>query len=86
MPYIKFDRRILFAGVDDLKPTTSGELNYLFTKLAINYLMSHPYDYETINAIKGAFTCASDEFTRRVIVPYEIKKCLDNGEIDGYKN
>ena len=74
MPYINFDRRILFAGVDDLKPTTSGELNYLFTQIALNYLMSHDYNYDTMNAIQGAFKCASDEFSRRVIIPKEQKK------------
>jgi hypothetical protein len=60
MPYIKQEDRKKFDDV--LKnlpvPANAGELNYLFTKIAINYFkFKEPpnQNYQTINDIAGAF-------------------------------
>jgi hypothetical protein len=83
MPYItKADRKKLTFR-DDKFPETSGELNYLITQLANQYLKYKGLSYTTLNEIMGVFTCASVEFYRRVVVPYEDKKKENNGDVFG---
>jgi hypothetical protein len=59
----------------------AGDLNYAFTKLAIDYFTRKGLSYQTINDIVGAFVCAKDEFQRRVVGPYEDSKVKDNGDV-----
>jgi len=60
---------------------TAGELNYVITMVAIRYIRDHGLSYQTINDVMGAFISASQEFYRRVAVPYEEKKRKKNGDI-----
>lgn len=89
MPYIKQTRRIelgtLRDGVFEI-PQTAGELNYLFTQMALAYISTWHTDYQKINDVLGALEGAKLEFYRRIVVPYEQKKIEENGDIDGYEN
>lgn len=85
MPYIKEEQREALerSGVSQL-PTyiaDAGTLNYLITRLVINYVKSHYLSYETINSVMGALEGAKAEFYRRVAAPYEDTKIATNGEV-----
>ena len=90
MPYIKQARREVFTGslsinklidsIDsiDLSP---GDLNFLFTTFINLYIRKQHLSYQTINDVMGALEGAKAEFYRRVAVPYEDKKILENGDL-----
>lgn len=85
MPYIKAEDRILLARRLDnsgrYAAWTPGELNYLFTTLAIKYMDYKGKSYQTINDIVGALEGAKLEFYRRVAAPYEDTKIKENGDV-----
>lgn len=78
MPYIKQSDRDLFDI--DVYPNKPGELNYIFTKIAIQY-WNERKNYDAINDIVGALEGAKLEFYRRVAVPYEESKIKENGDV-----
>lgn len=79
MPYISPSARL------DLKyrePITAGELNYAITMLCNNYLKHRgEKSYTTLNEVVGVLECAKQELYRRLAVPYEEKKCQQNGDV-----
>lgn len=79
MPYITEHRKNNL--LPHAKVETVGELNYMFTIMAIKYLEDRELSYENLNAIMGAFDSAAKEFYRRVVVPYEEKKMRENGDV-----
>ena len=92
MPYITPEIKSL---IDTGRiPQTSGELNYKITTLLLSYLkyqctsykfkgkkLQWNYKYQLLNDILGALEGAKLEFYRRVAVPYEKKKCKENGDV-----
>lgn len=79
MPYIYSSaRKALDCG--ERGPQTSGELNYAFTVLCIDYLRKYP-NYQGRNDIIGALECCKLEFVRRQVNPYEAAKCQENGDV-----
>lgn len=62
-------------------PVTAGELNYSITNLIVEYLGLIGPDYEAINSVIGVLECAKLELYRRVAVPYENRKCAENGDV-----
>jgi len=60
-----------------------GELNYAITRLLINYwnIYGEKLGYRAISDISSSCTEALAEFRRRVIVPYEKNKILENGDV-----
>jgi hypothetical protein len=78
MPYIDHNSKVALANRDAQTP---GELNYVFTLVALKYFKSRGKSYQTINDILGAFDGASKEFYRRVAVPYEDDKIAANGDV-----
>lgn len=58
-----------------------GDLNYLFTTLAIKYMEDHGLSYQTCNDIVGALDNAKDEFRRRIQHPYEELKIKENTDV-----
>jgi len=74
MPYIKQERRGIKV------PETVGEMNYLITRLILEYLGSSP-NYERYNAAVGVLECAKLELYRRKIAYYEDKKAEENGDL-----
>jgi hypothetical protein len=85
MPYLRpIDAGNFNLILDELSlapPTNPGELNYLFTKIALLYFNTQGGRYQQINDILGALQGASNEFYRRVAVPYENKKMIENGDV-----
>lgn len=79
MPYINNSDRIDLNG--GRTPQTVGELNYTLTQDVLAYLEDKGLSYRTINDIMGAFSSAQAEFYRRVAVPYENNKNIENGDV-----
>ena len=87
MPYIKKkDRESFEIGPEGATngiyfgAKNTGELNYCFTKLLLDYLETKGLSYSTCNDIIGALEACKQEFYRRVVVPYEDKKIKENGD------
>jgi hypothetical protein len=84
MPYIpKEDRQHFEEAVNlGLKATSSGELNYILTRVCVGYLNRLGMKrYSTMNDILGALEGAKLEFYRKVVSPYEDGKETDNGTV-----
>lgn len=58
----------------------TGKLNYVITKLCLDYLPDAPR-YVDYNEVIGVLECAKLELYRRAVAPYEDKKCVENGEV-----
>lgn len=87
MPYIKKERRaelqpmISYAIVAITDTCTPGDLNYIITQLAREYILAKGKTYAHINDVLGALEGAKQEFYRRVAAPYEEKKIQENGDV-----
>lgn len=81
MPYVDQDTR---RRVDQRWcPNTPGELTYAITRLVnewLNLRKPEP-DFERYSSAVGALECCKLEIYRRLIVPYEQKKCELNGDV-----
>ena len=73
------------VAVDDLNPVGPGELNYLFTKIALRYLLNNGLNYRNMNDIAGAMGCSLKEIYARVARPYEDRKIIQNGDLPEFK-
>jgi len=80
MPYVDRTARVEI-GRGRRAPRTPGELNYAITKLITEYLSDKGTNYTYINDCLGALEGAKLEFYRRVVVPYEEGKLLENGDV-----
>ena len=82
MPYIPLDRRrILWNGEP---PHNIGDLNYLITSEILDYLGisdGRQPNYTDYNEVMGVLECAKQELYRRMIAPFEDKKCKENGDV-----
>lgn len=84
MPYIPENRKehLPSGFFDDLDDNpTAGDLNYLFTCIAHEYLERRGVRYAHINDVLGALSGASAEFYRRVAIPYEDIAIERNGDV-----
>lgn len=81
MPYIK--GKMLRQDLDHrvIHPSTAGELNFLFTKIAKRYFDQRGANYQAINDVVGALEGAKMEFYRRLAAPYEDTKIAENGDV-----
>lgn len=79
MPYIRQERREALDSGD--QSASSGELNYVITSSIRNYLRSRGVSYQYINDVLGALEAAKLEFYRRIVIPYESKKIVENGDV-----
>jgi len=84
MPYITKDARTKFeSGLAALPPAeNAGELNYLFTKLAQNYIKFRGKNYQAYNDVAGAALNFYTEMYRREVGPYENLKIESNGDVE----
>jgi len=84
MPYINKDQREYFDQylnedfLTSLPYITSGELNYLITKLLIS---TEPKNYRDYNKLIGVLESVKLELYRRLIAKYEDKKIEENGDV-----
>ncbi len=76
MPYISKERRRVIDWCDAVN---AGELNFVFTKILIEYWKTHT-NYQGINDIVGSLEGAKLEFYRRIAIPYETTKIAENGD------
>lgn len=85
MPYVdNLSRQHLQPILDEIEknsPETVGELNYIITKLCIQYYKSRSPSYAVFNGIVGALECAKMELYRRAIAEYENQKIKENGDV-----
>lgn len=84
MPYIeKKDRSVIDPIIEPILNTnlSSGELNYVITRLCLQYLANHKANYSTMNNIIGVLECSKQEFYRRIAAPYENIKITANGDV-----
>lgn len=92
MPYVRQEIRKEFdTDIDNLlgailryevyhqSEHIDGIMNYIITRL-INEVYNED-NYFILNRAKGVLTCASDEFTRRRIIPFEEEKKKVNGDV-----
>jgi hypothetical protein len=84
MPYIAQDARRKFDEALAQMPVAAvaGELNYIFTKLAVGYISAPGRgNYQAINDVVGALEGAKLELYRRLAAPYEDTKIDQNGDV-----
>ena len=88
MPYIKQARRDQMSlgwvhperALSLMLPQNAGELNYLFTRIALDYFKRN-HNYAGINDIVGALEGCKLEFYRRYVCHYEEEKIAENGDV-----
>jgi hypothetical protein len=80
MPYIDKSRRPFLAPLI-IANDSSGELNFIITSAIKDYIHRHGDSYSTYNDILGALEGAKLEFYRRKVVPYEVAKMEENGDV-----
>lgn len=81
MPYIpKIDRQPV-EPISGQLAATEGQLNYQISRLIHWYLRSHGTTYTNLNAVIGVLECAKLEVARRLLAPYEERKCNENGDV-----
>lgn len=80
MPYLTQEQKNqLDKGVS---PVTPGQLNYVLTQKAIDYLDAHnARNYSLLNEVVGVFECAKLEFVRRAVSTYEDAAIERNGDV-----
>jgi hypothetical protein len=88
MPYIKDDLapgnkglRAWLVPKADGDPLNAGELNFQIACLVDRFVELHGLSYEVINQITGTLNDVKTEFERRIVGPYEDKKCAQNGDV-----
>jgi len=83
MPYIPQEERSPTGrmarqlGVVAIGP---GQLNHALTSAILAYLGSEPH-YRDFNEVIGVLECVKQELYRRMVAPYEDKKCAKNGDV-----
>jgi hypothetical protein len=89
MPYIKHRglmddalNAVLAVVLEPGRTITTGDLNYLITRILAAFIGSP--SYARINEMIGVLECVKLELYRRMAVPYEEKKKIDNGDIPEY--
>lgn len=79
MPYLSKERQVYLFS-DGNYPETGGDLNFILTKLCLEF-MGKELTYERYNTVIGALESCKLEFYRRAVSPYEDKKIKDNGDV-----
>ena len=78
MPYLDAKAR---SYADVYGPNDTGSLNYLITKLVLQFIDKVGPRYDTFNAAVGALECAKQEMYARMVRPYEDQKIKQNGDV-----
>lgn len=87
MPYITKERRDALDGIvvqmEKLIDSKScaGDLNYLFTNIALIYLSNVGESYQAYNDLIGALEGCKLELYRRHVAVYEDLKIKENGDL-----
>lgn len=90
MPYINEEARkeLDLVSLDSVGAMieTTGELNYAITTIITDFLAEAGVTYGSINAVVGVLECAKLELYRRLAVPYENVKQMENGDVLFYED
>lgn len=91
MPYIKEERRESYDGLINALVEVAkhncriviheGDINYIITTFLVKWLEQYEPSYFKFNAVVGVLECIKQELYRRLIVPYEKKKCKENTDV-----
>lgn len=84
MPYITSELRNAYdQWIEDLINgiDTSGELNYVITKLCHELILKQGCCYKVLNNVIGTLECAKLELYKTIIAPYEDLKREEHGPI-----
>lgn len=84
MPYIpQNEREHLNKALSPIlrKSTTAGQLNYILTKIVLDYLDAEDKCYTVYAEVLGTLRCVELELYRRQIVAYEDKKKKQHGDV-----
>jgi hypothetical protein len=87
MPYIQEKARAQLDGVlhdDDFsrRPGDAGELNYVLTRLCLQYIdNTGGVRYGKLAEVTGVLENVKQEFYRRLAAPYEDGKIAQNGDV-----
>lgn len=81
MPYIKQENRWRFDDLGSVEPCSSGELNYVFTRIAHEYWSRCGSNYQAYNDIIGALEGCKLELYRRRVALYEDAAMERNGDV-----
>ena len=81
MAYPDQKERTYLAFKNHQLPESAGELNYLFTRLALQYVKAKGESYQVYNDVMGALEAAKHELYRCKIAEYENKKRAENGDV-----
>jgi hypothetical protein len=80
MPYVSQEKRDSFLqGVGIME--NPGDLNFVLTKVCLEYLENKTESYQAYNDIVGALECCKLEMYRRAVSPYEDVKIAANGDV-----
>jgi hypothetical protein len=96
MPYILKESRVKYDGIVDylvdelifkhdgaeFKSSVNwGHVNYVITRLIRLIVKRIGLNYSVVNSAMGVLTSVSNEFYRRIAIPYEDKKKDENGDM-----
>ena len=59
----------------------AGELAYVITRACLTYLEDANLDYSSYAQVVGILETVKLELYRRMVVPYEDRKCQENGDV-----
>lgn len=80
MPYVIQEKRDSFLRGEGVMEVP-GDLNFVLTKVCLEYLENRGQNYQTYNDIIGALECCKLEMYRRSVAPYEDTKISTNGDV-----
>ena len=85
MPYVnQVKRPPLDAGIAGLtqpEAWTSGEVNYVLTRIILLWRPPVRSLYADHQAVLGLLEAIKAEYIEQVLRPYEDKKCIENGKV-----
>lgn len=81
MPYTEEEARQRVRILGMQPDSTVGDLNFAITTILNDYMNAKGLKYQTINDIVGALESSKLEFYRRIAVPYEHDKLIQNGDV-----
>ena len=80
MPYVTELEREVLVKYGSTAGNVGG-LTFQLTELVTEYLSRHPESFSRFGEAVAALECAKLELYRRVVAPYEDKKCEENGDV-----
>lgn len=88
MPYVKQERRrVLDPNINGLisRCTSGGDITYCIYRLLVGLVTQQKngegLKYNYLAGLLGCVTSAREEFYRRIVVPYEDNKIIENGDV-----